>query len=86
MLVMYTLQSLTFLAVLLAVAFLGARITTDAERHHMVRTTTSRRVPLEHLLARPEPMYAPTAHLRPVWSRPDLPNDEPYDQMKDLAN
>jgi hypothetical protein len=85
MLIMETLQSLVCLVVLLAVVFFCARMITDGEIRRLGRASTPRRVPLEHLLAKPEPAAAPRAHLRLVWSGPGMPADEPYDQMKELS-
>jgi hypothetical protein len=85
MFVMESLQSLVFVAVLIAVVFFCARVITDAEVRHMAQQTAPQRVSLAHLMAEPEPAKAPSAHLRLAHSGPGLPADEPYDQMKELA-
>ncbi|MEO3931382.1 hypothetical protein WMO79_01020 [Micrococcaceae bacterium Sec7.4] len=78
-------QSLAFLAVVVAAAFLGAKIVVDAERRHIAQAAAARRVSLAYLMAEPEPARAPRAHLRLVHSGPGMPEDMPYDQMKELA-
>lgn len=85
MLILTTLQSLLFVAILLAVVFFCARVITDAERRHMARYTAPQRVSLQHLLGKPEPTAPPRAHLRLVYSGPGLPADVPFDQMKELS-
>jgi hypothetical protein len=85
MIVMESLQSLVFLAVLIAVVFFCARVITDAERRHMAGAAAEREVSLVYLMAEPEPAAAPRAHLRLVHSGPGRLNDEPYDQMNDRA-
>ncbi|MCB5281117.1 hypothetical protein [Arthrobacter sp. ES1] len=85
MLILETLQSLVFVAVLLAVVFFSARVITDGEIRHLASTRTPQRVSLAHLMAKPEPAAAPRAHLRLVHSGPGMPEDVPFDQMKELA-
>lgn len=85
MFILSTLQSLVFVAVLIAVVFFCARVITNAERRHMASAEVARRVSLAHLMAVPEPTAPPRAHLRLVHSGPGMPEDVPYDQMKDLA-
>ena len=80
-----TLQSLLILAMIVAAAFLAARIITDAVEREAAREEEARRVSLAYLMAVPEPTAAPRAHLRLVHSGPGMPADVPYDQMKDLA-
>lgn len=79
------LQSLVFLVVLVAVCFFAAKVIVDGEKRHMARAEVARRVSLAHLMAEPEPAKAPSAHLRLIWSQPAVPEDVPYDQMKELA-
>ena len=80
-----TLQSLVFLAVLIAVIFFCARVITNAERRHKATEVAERQVSLAYLMAEPEPAKAPRAHLHLVWSQLAVPEDVPYDQMKDVA-
>jgi outer membrane lipoprotein-sorting protein len=85
MFVMQTLQSLVLLAVIVAAAFLAAKIITNAVAREAAREEEARRVSLAYLMAVPEPEAAPRAQLRLVWSGPGMPEDVPYDQMKELA-
>jgi len=85
LLVLTILQSIVFLAVLVAVCFFFAGVATNAVRRSVARDEEARRVSLAYLMAQPEPAAAPTAHLRLVWSQREVPVDEPYDQMKDIA-
>jgi hypothetical protein len=84
---METLQSLVILLVVIAVAFLAAKLVMDAELHYLMLCAASEGVTLDELLAGPEPEPEQEARpqLRLVWSGPAVLGDEPYDQMKDLA-
>lgn len=84
-LVLTVLQSLVFLIVLVAVCFFFAGVATNALRRSVAREEEARQVSLAYLMAEREPAAAPTAHLRLVWSQREVPVDEPYDQMKDIA-
>lgn len=85
MFILNVLQSLVFLGIVIVLAFFCARVITNAELRHTAQATAERRVSLAYLMAEPEPAKAPSAHLRLVWSQPALPEDVPYDQMKELA-
>lgn len=84
---METLQSLAVLLVVIVVAFLAAKLVMDTELHYLMLRAATEGVTLEELLAgdEPEPEQEVRPQLRLVWSGPAVMDDEPYDQMKDLA-